>query len=113
MEKEDFTSKVREFSISSSNGFDFLNLAIDSFCSGIGLLMTERVTDAFRCRSNISAIWITSVTASSFTRSSQSLKYAFASATEGHLKMALKSSLSLQAMLTCKFNCWMAWKISS
>ncbi len=47
MEKGDRTPKVFEFSISSSDGFDFLNLAVDSFCSGIRLLMARRITDAF------------------------------------------------------------------
>ena len=47
MEKEDRTSEVFEGSVSSSNGFDFLDLAVDSFCSGIGLLIAQRITDAF------------------------------------------------------------------
>ena len=47
MEKEDCASKVFECPVSSSNGFDFLDLAIDSFCSGIGLRVAQRVTDAF------------------------------------------------------------------
>ena len=47
MEKEDRASEVFEFSVSSTDGLDFLNLAVDSFCSGIGLLMAERITDAF------------------------------------------------------------------
>ena len=36
-EKEDCASEVIEFSVTSFNGFDFLDLAVDSFCSGIGL----------------------------------------------------------------------------
>ena len=47
MEKEDCASEVFEFSVPSSNGFDFLNLAVDSFCSGVGLLIAQRITDAF------------------------------------------------------------------
>ena len=47
MEKEDRASKVFECSVSSSNGSDFLDLAVDSFCSGVGLFMAKRITDAF------------------------------------------------------------------
>ncbi len=47
MEKEDRTPEVFEFSISSSDGFDFLNPAVDSFCSGIRLLVAQRITNAF------------------------------------------------------------------
>ncbi len=35
MEKEDRTPEVFEFSISSSDGFDFLNPVVNSFRSGI------------------------------------------------------------------------------
>ena len=47
MEEGDRASEVFEFSVSSTDGFDFLNLAADAFCSGIGLLVAERITDAF------------------------------------------------------------------
>ena len=41
MEKEDCASEVLEFSVSSCNGFDFLDLAVDLFCSGIGLFIAD------------------------------------------------------------------------
>ena len=47
MEEEDCASEVLEFSVPSSHGLDLLDLAVDSFRSGIGLLMAERITDAF------------------------------------------------------------------
>ena len=47
MGEEDSASKVLECSISSSNGLNFLDLAIYSFCSGIELLVAQRIADAF------------------------------------------------------------------
>lgn len=47
MEREDRASEVFEFSVPPSYGFDFFNLAVDSFCSGVGVLIAQRVTDAF------------------------------------------------------------------
>ena len=93
--------------------FDFLNLAVDSFCSGIGLLMAQRITDAF----SVSFKHLGDLDDLTHGLLLHTLKpefeVLFASAKVRHQKMALNSSLSLQAMLTCKFNFWMAWKISS
>jgi len=45
MKKEDRTLEVFERSVSSSNGLHFLDLTVDSFRSGIGLLMAKCITD--------------------------------------------------------------------
>lgn len=47
-EEEDCDSEVFKFSVSSPHGFDFLNFAVDSFGSGVGLMMAERIADAIK-----------------------------------------------------------------
>lgn len=47
-EKEDGGSKVFKFSVSSTDCFDLLNFPIHSFCFGIGLWMTKRVTNSVK-----------------------------------------------------------------
>ena len=113
MEKASCTSEVVEFSVPSSNGLGFLNLAVDSFCSGIGQLIARRITDAF----SVSFEYLGDLGGFRYGLLVHTLKpeleILYCIRERVASKVAWQSSVCLKAMLTCKFNFWMAWKTSS